>query len=63
MAGTNVSDVIVTTDGLLSRHGYWAGCSTAHDTVRTVGLVGHTGVSPRTHHVEARLCARRRNHY
>lgn len=53
VAGARVSDVIIATDLLLGRHGDWAWCSTAHDTVSTVGLVGHTGVGSWTHYVGA----------
>lgn len=57
VAGARVGDVVIATDWLLRRHGYWAGNGAAHDTVSTVGLVGHTGVSSRTHHVGAGLFA------
>lgn len=62
VARARVGDVVISTDGLLRRHGYWARCSAAHDTVSTIGLVGHTGVSPRTHHVGARLCSGHEDH-
>lgn len=55
VAGAWVSDVVITTDTVLRRHGYWARCSAARDAVSTVGLVGHTGVSSWTHNTGARL--------
>lgn len=55
VAGAWVSDVVITTDMVLRRHGYWARCSAAHDAVSTVGLVSHTGVSSWTHNTGARL--------
>lgn len=58
VAGAGVRDVVVPTDGLLRRHGYRARHRAAHDAVGAVGLVRHAGVSPRTHDVGARLCAR-----
>lgn len=51
-----VGDVVVSTDQLLRRHGCWARCGAAHDTVSTVGLIGHAGVGSRAHDVGARLC-------
>ncbi len=55
VAGAWVSDVIVATDGLLSDHGHWAGCSAAHDAVGTVGLVRHAGMCSRTYDIWAGL--------
>lgn len=60
MAGTGVGDVVVATDGLLGQHGDGAGGGAAHDAVGAVGLVGHTGVGTRAHHVGAGLCGERR---
>lgn len=57
VAGAGVSDVVIATDRLLRRHGYWARSCAAHDTVSTVGLVRHTGVGTWAHHIGARLCA------
>lgn len=57
VAGARISDVVIATDCLLRRHGYWAGSSAAHDAVGAVGLVSHAGVSSWTHHVGARLFA------
>lgn len=57
VAGARVSDVVITTDRMLRRHGYWARRSAAHNAVSTVGLVGHTGVSSWTHNIGARLFA------
>lgn len=53
VAGARVCVVVVAADWLVRRHGYWARCSAAHDTVSAVSLVGHTGVSSWTHHVGA----------
>lgn len=55
VAGAGVSDVVIATNWLLRRHGYWARCCAAHDAMSTVGLVSHTGMSTWTHHVGARL--------
>lgn len=55
VAGAGVSDVVIATDRLLRRHGYWARSCAAHDTVSTVGLVRHTGVGTWAHHIGARL--------
>lgn len=60
VAGARVSDVVITADGMLGRHGYWASCGAAHDAVSAVGLVGHAGVSPWTHDIGARLCTRQK---
>lgn len=60
VAGALVGDVVVSTDQLLGWYGCWAGRSPAHDTVSTVGLIRHTGVSSRAHHICARLCKRRK---
>lgn len=57
VAGAGVSDVVVTTDGLLRRHGDRARCRAAHDTVSAVCLVSHTSVCPRTLHFGAGLLA------
>lgn len=57
VTGAGVGDVVVAADRLLRRHGDWARCCAAHDAVSAVGLVGHAGVSPRAHHVGARLFA------
>lgn len=53
VTGARVGDVVVATDWLLGRHGYWARRGAAHDAVGAVGLVGHAGVSSWTHHVGA----------
>lgn len=53
VAGARISDVVIAADWLLRWHGNWARCSATHDTVGTVGLVGHTGVSPWTHDIGA----------
>lgn len=53
VAGTGVSDVVVATDRLLRHHGYRAGSRAAHDTMSTVGLVGHAGVGTWAHHIGA----------
>lgn len=57
VAGTGIGDVIIAADGLLTGHGYGAGHGTTHHAVGTIGLVGHTCVGPRAHHVGARLLA------
>lgn len=53
VAGAGISDVVIATDCLLRQHGDWARSGAAHDTVSAVGLVGHTGVGPGTHHTGA----------
>lgn len=57
VTGTGVGDVVIAADGLLAGHGYGAGHGAAHHAVGTVGLVGHTRVGTRAHHVGARLLA------
>lgn len=51
VAGALVGDVVISTDQLLGRYRRWAGCGPAHDTVSTVGLIRHAGVSSRAHHI------------
>lgn len=55
VAGAGVGDVVVAADGLLRLDGHGARHGAAHDAVRAVGLVGHAGVRPGTHHVGAGL--------
>lgn len=58
VAGARVGDVVVAADLLLGHRGDRARGGAAHDAVSAVGLVGHAGVRPGTHHVGAGLCGR-----
>lgn len=53
VASAGVGEVIVATDGGLRGHGAGAGGCATHHTVGTIGLVSHTCVGARAHHIGA----------